>query len=303
MKALVLGGSGFIGTNLCKQLITRGMEITVYDKKENALLKNAGINFVAGNFDAYEKYAYIVKGHDIVYHLISSTIPASSGDCFHGEISQNIEPTIALMDACVQNKCRLVFVSSGGTVYGKVSPRPIAETDPTNPICHYGVQKLMIEKYLYLYHHLSGLDYKIIRLSNPYGPYQIPNSGQGALTTFVYNAIHHNQIVVVGEGNIIRDYIFIEDAVSGIIDISLQTDGEKIYNLGSGVGYSLNEIIDKIELVTGEICCVEHIENRNVDVPYNVLDIGLFQRDFGKVKFVGIEEGIGRLADFFRREI
>ena len=171
MKYLVLGSNGFIGSNLVKQLMKEKCDLRLFDlklNKDNNLIHN-NIEYIQGEFGIDCDFDALTKDIDIVYHLISTTIP-SSNIGYNIEIQQNVMGTIKLLDSCVKNKIKkIIFISSGGTVYGKSKGIPFKEDDCTNPICSYGIQKLSIEKYIQLYNNMYGLDYRIIRLANPYG--------------------------------------------------------------------------------------------------------------------------------------
>ena len=156
----------------------------------------------------------LVEGQEEVYHLLSTTVPSTSNQMIETELRENVLLTVKLLEACVnQGVKKIVFFSSGGTVYGKESACPLNEDTPTNPITSYGIQKITIEKLLYLYSYIYGIDYRIIRLANPYGPYQKPNGVLGAVTTFTYKAIKGEEIQVYGDGSVVRDFIYIEDAI------------------------------------------------------------------------------------------
>ncbi|MDE6128030.1 MAG: NAD-dependent epimerase/dehydratase family protein, partial [Lachnospiraceae bacterium] len=234
---------------------------------------------------------------------ISTTCPTNSNRNTAVEIEENLVSTIRFLDACVAAEVpKVVFLSSGGTVYGKEHTGVCREEEEAFPITAYGVQKLGIEKILYLYQHMYGLDYRIVRLSNPYGPYQRPDGVQGAVTTFTWRALHGKPIEVYGDGSVVRDYIYIEDAIDGILRIAERQGSFRLYNLGSGTGHSLNEVLQVIAGVTDKMPQVIYRSNRSVDVPVNVLDISRFRQDFGCFEPIGLEEGIGRLVHFYEEE-
>ncbi len=167
----------------------------------------------------------------------------------------------------------MVCLSSGGTIYRKDAICPISENTSTYPITSYGVQKITIEKLLYLYWYIYGLDYRVIRLSNPYGPYQKPNGIVGAVTTFIYKALKDEEIVVYGDGSVVRDYIYIDDAVRGILNIVNSTDMYRTFNLGCGYGTSIKQVINAIERALDIHPNIAYKEARKVDVPTNIIDI------------------------------
>ena len=196
MKTIILGAAGFIGRNLAEKLAKKeGDPITLVDRNGDVLREMKGqkgsrIQIKEMDLVRQENYDEVLLGQDVVYHLISTTVPTTSNQQIPQEISDNVELTSRLLESCV--RCgvkKVVYLSSGGTVYGMNQVCPLREGMETNPINSYGVQKVMNEKLLYLYQYLYGLDYRIIRLSNPFGPYQRPNGILGAVTTFTYKAL------------------------------------------------------------------------------------------------------------------
>ena len=217
-------------------------------------------------------------------------------------MEENLIATIRFLDACAKAGVKkVVFLSSGGTVYGREHTGICREEEEAFPITSYGVQKLAIEKILYLYREMYGLDYRIVRLSNPYGPWQRPNGVQGAVTTFTYRALTGTPIEVYGDGSVVRDYIYIDDAVRGILNIAEGQGRSRLYNLGCGEGNTLLDVIEAIEEVLGKKPEVRFLPGRPVDVPVNVLDVSRYEADFGPLSPLPLAEGIRRLAEFYEK--
>lgn len=309
MKITLLGAAGFIGTNLTIALAkNHDNEITVVDKKreyfvnfEEMQLENVTIK--EASLDENMTFDDILAEQDIVYHLVSSNVPTTSNQHVTQDIQINVIFSSMLFEACVRNKVKkVVFISSGGTVYGKEVNCPLPEDTPTNPISSYGLQKVMIEKMLYLYHHMYGLDYRILRLANPYGPYQRPNGVLGAVTTFTYKALRGEEITVFGDGTVVRDFIYIEDAVRGILNIVEGAGRHHTYNLGCGYGTSIKHVIEIIESTLDCKLNVQYKEGRAVDVPVNYLDISRYEKTFGRLDPVDLHEGILKTAEFMKKE-
>lgn len=245
-----------------------------------------------------------MKHQDVVYHLVSTNNPSSSNIDFDNEILPNLSFSIKLLDSCVKNNVKkVIFISSGGTIYGKDVSCPISETCKTNPITSYGLQKEIIEKLLYIYKYQYELDYKVIRLANPYGPYQRPNEKLGVITSFIYSALKNKLINVYGDGSVIRDFIYIDDAIKGIINIANSNSNTPIYNLGSSQGTSINEVINIIQKILKYKLKVHYKQRRIVDVPINYLDIGLYESEFGKFNTIGLEEGIQKTIDYMKENL
>lgn len=308
MKVILFGAAGFIGTNLIIQIAkNQNNVITVVDRNKSyfEVLKTMSIpnlRFLESEMSVGTDFERLVEGQDVVYHLISTTVPTTSNKTIPDELSANVLMSSFLLEACVRKEVKkVVFLSSGGTVYGKEAKCPLNEDTPTNPITSYGVQKITIEKLLYLYNYMYGLDYRIIRLSNPYGPYQRPNGILGAVTTFTYKALKDEEIIVYGDGSVVRDFIYIDDAVDGIQRIVNGDSKYKTFNLGCGYGTSIKRVLDNIEKALGKNLNIRYTQNRKVDVPINYLDISRFESEYGKLEPIDLESGIKRTAEFMKR--
>lgn len=314
MNIIILGAAGFIGTNITIALAKEKDKfnkcinyITLFDRQDadfSHITKFGFLNIsiMTGNFNMESDFEVITKNQDIVYHLISTTVPATSNNQIAQELMENVVVTAKLLKACVKNEIKkVVFLSSGGTIYGNEKEMKLKEDAPTNPISSYGIQKLMIEKLLYLYRYIYRLDYCVIRLSNPYGPYQKPNGILGAISTFTYKALRGETIIVYGDGSIVRDFIYIDDAVKGILNIVNGENREKIFNLGYGQGTSIKEVIKIIKQALSIEINVQYVSGRKVDVPINILDISLYEETYGKLKPISLSEGISKTAAFMRQ--
>ena len=310
MKHLILGAAGFIGTNLAIQLSKQeDVDLILVDQKkeyfkklEELQLRNTELRIqpFSNNMD----FDSLLAGVDVLYHLVSTSIPANSNQQVPQELMSNVVFTSLLLEACVRHRIsKIVFISSGGTVYGKEACCPLNEETPTYPITSYGVQKITIEKLLYLYHHMYNLDYRVIRFSNPYGPYQRPNGILGAVTTFTERALKDEPIVIYGEGSVVRDFIYIDDAIRAILTITRDDAKHKTYNVGSGYGLSIQELVDIVQSVLKRKSMIEYKQGRNVDVPVNYLDISRYEKEFGQLVFCSIEEGIKRTASFLENNM
>lgn len=303
---LILGGTGFIGTNLALKLSQNpGIHLTITG------LCNDNIDFVkqlipsadviSFRFSPDADFAGLVRNQDVVYHLVSTTTPANTNINIPEEIRENVGGTACLLDACVKESVKkVVFISSGGTVYGKMHKSPLSEDLSLYPVSGYGVQKAAVEKLLVLYNSLYSLDYRIIRLSNPYGPYQKHDLSRGVIPTFIYSALTGLPVEVFGDGLQVRDYIYIDDAVKGIINIAGDGSMYKLYNLGSGTGTSVNEIISVIVNHLSKKLDVRYAPSRSGDVAENVLDVTRYEEEFGPACSVKLKDGIKKTVCFMK---
>lgn len=299
MNILILGGAGFIGTHLASALLKQGHVVRVFDRAStyvpNLVAGHPRLERVEGDILNSDEVEAALDDMEFVFHLVSTTLPKSSNDNPEYDIETNLVTSVRLLEAARRRDVRrIVFLSSGGTVYGVPEHVPIEESHPCNPISSYGIVKLAIEKYLHLYRVLHGLDSCTVRLSNPFGEYQRIQSAQGAVGVFLHRAIKRQAIEIWGDGSVTRDYVYVGDVAEALLKL-LDYDGpHKIFNIGSGVGMNLNEIIGQIEAVLEQSVSRVYKPARRFDVPINVLDIGLARRELGWSPRTSFTEGLTR---------
>lgn len=299
MKALVIGGNGFIGTNLVEGLLADGYQVRVLDRYPSRYRDPfPGVEYVVGDLGNHGDVISAVKGIDHVFHLAYTTLPQTSNDDPVYDVRSNIADTVQLLQECRTAQVKkVIFISSGGTVYGVPQQTPIPEDHPTEPICSYGISKLAIEKYLNLFHRLWGLEYVVARLSNPYGEQQNPNSKQGAVGVFLGNIQQGKPITIWGDGSVVRDYIYIGDVTKGLIACAKYNPGPddyRVFNIGEGSGHSLNQLIEALKEVVDKPVEVNYTPARAVDVPANVLDISRAKKYLKWAPEMELKEGLRR---------
>lgn len=297
MKITILGGFGFIGAALAERCIEAGHDVIVFSRvgsDDRRLAHLAGrYRCVRGDFALVDEVVPAIKGADVVVHLISSTVPGSSLKRPAYDVEMNVLPSLHLFQACVEHGVgKVVFISSGGTVYGASSGRPSKETDLCQPIVPYAASKEMIEKYLAVFAHHHALDYVVLRFSNPYGPKQVVRSGQGVIAAWMDRVKRGEKVEIWGEGNVVRDYIYIDDAVTAIQLAMTTKVSKQTLNVGCGVGCSLLQLHDIMERSLGIKIPVVYRPSRAVDVPVSILDINEIQRTLGWSPLTSIEEGL-----------
>ena len=218
---------------------------------------------------------------------------------FNTILRENLLRSVRLWEACAAAPVRrVIFVSSGGTVYGNARTLPIREDDPTDPVCAYGLSKLAAEKYLGLFRRLRTLDSIILRPGNAYGPGQNPSRGQSAATVFAFRALRREPITIWGDGSATRDLLYVDDLVDAIVRVLAHdpgADGPRVFNVGTGHGTSVNELLATIGRVMGQAPQVSYAPGRGTDVRANVLDASRLRTRTGWEPRVSLAEGIRRM--------
>jgi len=299
---LILGGCGFIGSALAAKLRAEGLDVTLLDPfpPRDPTFRD---RWIPGRMEDVPPTETILRPGMTVVHLAWTSLPEPSNRDPYGDIASNLLPSLRWLEGCVETGVsRVIFLSSGGTVYGIPRARPISEEHPTEPICSYGIGKLAVEKYLALFRRLHDLPYFILRASNVYGPGKDPFGRQGAINVFLGNVVRDEPIRIWGDGGVVRDYIFIEDLLDLFVRCIATRIGDEtpLFNAGSGEGHSLRDIVDRIHAVTGTHPKVEWTAGRKVDVPANVLDIGKARKRFDWTPGIPLDEGIRRTWNWIR---
>ena len=308
MKCLVLGGRGFIGSHLIDALLARDHSVRCFDRPHVPALEDR--HTFASNFEIYEgdliseaDVAEALVGCDVCFHLVSTTLPKSSNADPIFDVESNVLGTVRLLTHAVKlGVKKVIFASSGGTVYGQPQKLPILETHATDPVCAYGISKLSIEKYLALFKHLHGLDYTVLRLANPYGERQRTQASQGVVAVFLGKVLRGELVEIWGDGSVVRDYIYISDVVDALVAALENTDEEKVFNIGAGRGHSLNEVLDVIERVTGRVASRRYLPARVFDVPSSVMSIERAQRVLKWMPTTDFEQGVERFANWLQNQ-
>jgi len=294
-RCLVLGGKGFIGEYLVDTLKkSKKYEITVADKKIEKEFVSNGVKYVPIVFDEKTDFSLYLRDIDLVIHLISTIFPDDNIMDLENGITENVFPTINLLRSMVKEKSKkIIFLSSGGTVYGNHNSDPIKEGENGFPISCYGIMKQLLERYIYLFYHYYGLDYRIIRLGNPYSIKNFEGRKQGLLPILI-NKLKKGEIIQIwGDGENIRDYIHIDDATDAILKIIEYKGKDKIFNVGNGKGYSINYIIKLLSsLMNIGKPKIEYISERKCDVRTNILNIELLDKRIHFRPKYSLEEGI-----------
>ena len=304
MRVLLLGGAGFIGSHLATALSLRGEHaVSVLEPASAPVdrIQHLPVHLYRGSLSDTELLESILVQEDIqaVIHLVSTLVPGCGFTDFEKEFEQVVAPSIRMMEICSKHHVKLVYFSSGGTVYGERSTlAPFTEEDALAPISHYGWSKQMMEESIRYMHRTQGLRYLILRPSNAYGPGQNLHGRQGLIAVALGKALRKEAVSVWGDGIAVRDYIYIDDLVQATLSLLGKEDAfDKTFNVGSGVGYSVNDILRILKEVSGLAVSVNYLPARQEDVSHVVLAIDRIQEmiDFQPL---GIQEGIRRFASF-----
>lgn len=303
MRCLVLGAAGFIGGHLVEELLADGKEVLVYDREEalrSVVERFPAVKSINGDFQTEKRWDSILHGVKVCYHLISTSVPKTSNDDPISDVLGNVIGTLQLLEAARRTNLRLIFASSGGTVYGTPKVELIGEDHPTDPLCSYGVTKLAIEKYLLLYRELYGVRSIVLRIANPYGPGQRPDSIQGVIAVFSGRILRGHVVDIWGDGSVVRDYVFVKDVVNAMKVASSYGGRRSVFNIGSGCGVSLREILSTIENLSGKVADVIHHPPRGFDVLKSVLDISNAIRELEWEPKVSLHDGVNQTLDWMK---
>jgi len=311
MRITVLGANGFLGKHLVSALSKdSSIKIAAFDHfssiKESSPYdhpfdKMENVTIHRGDFLNTEDVRQSIRNSDCVFHLISTTNPATSMDNPLLDIDTNVRGSIQLLSICAEeNVKKIVFFSSGGAVYGDIDSDKITEDARLSPLSPYAIGKVTIEYYLEYFRRSHGLDYLIYRVANPYGPGQNIHGKQGVIPIFMKHVLEDQPINVYGDGGMVRDYIYIDDLMDLVRDTFYKQTKHKIYNLGSGDGSSVNDIIAAIESVTGKEVSKNHIKTPAVYVQRSVLDINRFTSEFDIQPKISLREGIEKTWEYVK---
>lgn len=298
MKALVLGGDGFLGSHMVDELVAEGHGVTVFDRFPEGRARHVGrhgdkVRLVRGEFGATEALRGALMGQDVAYHFISSTTPGSSWVDPMSEIDGNIRPSIQFLQLAGEAGIRrIAFASSGGTVYG-VRNGPFNEDAPTMPVSPYGVGKLAIEGFIRHACAASPMEFDIYRIANAYGPRQPAGGGQGVIAIWMRRIREGGRVEALGLESI-RDYVFVGDIARLMMFSARERRGSEVFNIGTGKGTSLTELIEIFRAVIPAHFEVAVGPGRPFDVSSIILSGEKIIREFPGFHYTPLEEGIRR---------
>lgn len=298
-SCLLIGGGGFIGSHLIQKITSTGRQVTVLGRKQTpSHLIKENVKYVQGSFADLPLIQRLLDSHREVIHLAYASIPNTSFDNPLGDLLENLPPTIQLFSEVVARGNRLILLSSGGTVYGEALKLPITEEHSTRPISPYGVTKLTLEQYAFLYSKTHGMNFTCIRPSNAYGEGQRPFMGQGFVATAMGLSILGKPVPLFGINGNVRDYIHVEDLASGIVEVLDNALPGRCYNLSTGIGYSNCEVLDLLKPIVAKFgfqLMIEKWDARPFDVKSNILDASALKNQTNWKPTISLESGLERM--------
>jgi UDP-glucose 4-epimerase len=293
----VIGGNGFIGSHVVDSLEARGHSVTVFDRHRlrPARFEGRSVQVVQGDFLNSADVQSALAGQEIVLHMLSLTDPATAEGDPTLDIRTNITSSVQLFAACAAaGVSRVYFASSGGAIYGDQDRQVFRETDVTLPVSPYAIGKQAIESYLRYFRRTHGLESTTFRISNPYGPRQNPLKRQGVIPIFLRRVAEGVPLTVFGDGSMIRDYLYVADLAEMIAEVVTVGPEHDLYNLGSGLGTSISEVVATIQEVVGRTVEVEHLPRPATFVDHVVLSVERFQSEFATRATTDLTDGVRR---------
>ncbi len=309
LKILILGADGFLGSNLAVSLLKeekyqiRAFDLFQDGKSRNLEEYRGKMELFQGNFLNREDLKIALENIDYVFHFVSFTTPGSSMKDPLIDIETNLKGTVELLEECVKAKVKkIIFPSSGGAIYGDQNKESYSEEDPLLPISPYAISKLALERYFEYFRVTHDLDYLILRLSNPYGPRQNIIGNQGIVPIFL-NLIKNNQpVTVFGDGNNVRDYIFIDDTIQNIKRLAFKKKSfYRIYNIGSGIGTSINELLAIMGKITKKKISLQIEAERKSDLKSIILNVRRAESEIEYSSKTNLEQGIKKTWEWIKK--
>ncbi|UCA47067.1 NAD-dependent epimerase/dehydratase family protein [Pseudochrobactrum sp. XF203] len=304
MRYVVTGGSGFIGLAVSKLLKSLGHEVIIASRRVH---DTDGYEWVEFDNNRTETISNITSLEpDGVFHLAWSSIPSSAQQSPGMDFRTNLAGTAELFSALSRADIRTVFTSSGGTVYGQAKIVPTPEDHPLAPISMYGVGKVSAEVCARSLQAVSNFDVRIARISNPFGSTNLNGKAQGVASIFARRILLGDEITLMGDGAVVRDYLHVDDVASAlfaIMEANIISSIDNVFNVGSGVGLSINDIVDTISHEAGVRPNINRRPSRNYDVKVSVLDITKAYETFAwRPKYIGAD-GLSYLVKEIKKEL
>lgn len=299
---LVVGANGFIGSHVVDALVEAGHNVTAFDRFSTAHTSFVSdVRIVSGDFLNRGDVRSAVVGQDYVFHLLSTTTPASAESDPTLDIRANVAPTVELLEACAHaGVSHFYYGSTGGAIYGPQGHLEYSEADRALPVSPYGIGKLTVEHYLHYFRTRFGLPSTALRISNPYGPRQRPNRRQGLIPIALRQIASGHPVTQFGDGSMVRDYLYVADLVAMITRMVGVPAFHDLFNIGSGTGHSITEVFDALRRITARDFEIVPAPQPPTFVDHVVLDTTRYRETFGPIELTSLEDGIAHTWDDIR---
>jgi UDP-glucose 4-epimerase len=302
MKILVTGGAGFIGSNVVDAYIEKGYEVVVVDDLSSGKEENINKKAKFYKLDICDKALEeaFEEGIDIVNHHAAQVDVRKSIADPAVDARINIEGSLNILENCRKYRIKkIIFASSGGVIYGECGSVPPNEDSPTSPISPYGVSKYAMECYLSSYEKIYGLKYTALRYGNVYGPRQDPYGEAGVVAIFSRKMLNNERVDIFGDGEQVRDYVYVGDVVKANI-LSLENGDNEIFNIGTGKSASVNRLFSEMKDLTQYSKQAVYKTARAGELMNSSLDVGKAEKKLGWKAEVNLKEGLKKTINFFR---
>lgn len=292
---VVIGGNGFLGSEVVDALVARGHSVAAFDRftVDAPLWTSPGVERIVGDFFDTDALRKAVAGREYVFHFLSTTTPATAETDPTLDVRTNVAQSVELFSIAAEAGVRhLYFASTGGAMYGESDAATLSEDAAPAPVSPYAIGKLALEGYLRYFRRTRGLKSTAFRISNPYGPRQHTGKQQGVIPIFLSRILRGEPVTVFGDGGAVRDYIYAPDAVAMIADVVGRDLRHEVYNIGSGVGATIAEVVDLAREITGVPVEVERRPQPATFVDRVVLDIRRYVDEFGEPELRSLRDGM-----------
>ncbi|MCX7621318.1 MAG: GDP-mannose 4,6-dehydratase [Acidimicrobiales bacterium] len=313
MQTVVTGGAGFIGSTLVDRLLADGHDVLVIDNLASGNLDN--LSEARATYGEHVEFAEIdIRSDDVVeviarrqpevvFHLAAQAdVRVSVADpVFDAEV--NVIGSLKVIKGALRAGSRkVVFASSGGTIYGEPKPEalPVREDYPQQPVSPYGVAKKVVNEYLFAFKQLHGLDFTSLALANVYGPRQDPHGEAGVVAIFAGRLLAGEGCTIFGDGEQTRDFVYVEDVVDAFVR-SIDRGSGLVLNIGTGEETSVNTLYEVMARAVGVADSVIHADPRPGELARSALDPTLAGKELGWVPSVSLPDGVARTLEWFRR--
>jgi UDP-glucose 4-epimerase len=307
MKVLVTGGAGFIGSNLVKELVSEGSDVTVLDNLMTGYRSNLDpfpdIRFIEGDVRDVAAVDEAIKGAEVVFHLAASVGNKRSIEYPLIDADINVMGTLTVLEALRRTGVRKIVASSSAGIFGELKTLPIKEDHPVEPDTPYGSTKLCMEKECLAYAKLYNMEAVCLRYFNVYGPNQRFDTYGNVIPIFAFQMLRDEQLTIFGDGEQTRDFINVKDVVQANIKAAMANGLSGAFNTSSGDRITINKLVELLRDVSGIDPKVVYGPSRSGDVRHSLADISAARHSFGFEPSVSMEEGLHEYMSWAASEI